>query len=40
MTKTLAPMYKNNLQEPGITRYLNSEIKRYNVINYLIDKYK
>jgi hypothetical protein len=33
-------MYKNNLQEPEAVRNLNSEIKRYNIINYLIDKYK
>jgi hypothetical protein len=33
-------MYKNNLQEPEIIRYLNSEIQRYHVINYLIEKYK
>jgi hypothetical protein len=33
-------MYKNNLQEPGIIRYLNSEIQRHHIINYLIDKYK
>lgn len=33
-------MYKNNLQEPESIRNLNSEIKRYDIINYLIDKYK
>jgi hypothetical protein len=33
-------MYKNNLQEPEVIRYLNSEIQRYHIINYLIDKYK
>jgi hypothetical protein len=33
-------MYKNNLHEPEIIRYINSEIKRYNIINYLIEKYK
>jgi hypothetical protein len=33
-------MYKNNLQEPEIIRYLNSEIQRYHIINYLIEKYK
>jgi hypothetical protein len=32
--------YKNNLQEPEVIRYLSSEIKRYNIINYLIEKYK
>jgi hypothetical protein len=32
-------MYKNNLSEPEVIRNLNSEIKRYDVINYLIDKY-
>ena len=30
----------NNLQEPEIIRNINSEIKRYDIINYLIDKYK
>jgi len=33
-------MYKNNLQEPEVIRYLNSKIQRYHVINYLIEKYK
>jgi hypothetical protein len=33
-------MYKNNLQEPEVIRYLNSEIQRYHIINYLIEKYK
>lgn len=33
-------MYKNNLQEPEVIRNINSEIKRYNIINYLIEKYK
>ena len=33
-------MYKNNLQEPEVVRYLNSKIQRYHIINYLIDKYK
>jgi hypothetical protein len=33
-------MYKNNLNEPEAIRYLNSEVKRYDIINYLIDKYK
>lgn len=32
-------MYKNNLNEPEVIRYINSEIKRYDIINYLIDKY-
>ncbi len=30
----------NNLQEPEVIRYLNSEIKRFDIINYLIEKYK
>jgi hypothetical protein len=30
----------NNLQEPEVIRYLNSEIKRFDILNYLIDKYK
>jgi hypothetical protein len=30
----------NNLQEPEIIRNINSEIKRYDIINYLIEKYK
>jgi hypothetical protein len=30
----------NNLQEPEVVRYLNSEIKRFDIINYLIEKYK
>lgn len=33
-------MYKNNLQESEVIRNLNSEIKRYDIINYLIEKYK
>jgi hypothetical protein len=33
-------MYKNNLQEPEVIRNINSEIKRYDIINYLIEKYK
>lgn len=33
-------MFKNNLQEPEVIRYLNSEVKRYDIINYLIEKYK
>lgn len=33
-------MYKDNLQEPEVIRYLNSEIKRFDIINYLIEKYK
>jgi hypothetical protein len=33
-------MYKNNLHEPEVIRNLNSEIKRYDIINYLIEKYK
>jgi len=30
----------NNLQEPEVIRYLNSEIQRFDIINYLIEKYK
>jgi hypothetical protein len=33
-------MYKNNLHEPEVIRYINSEIKRYDIINYLIERYK
>lgn len=33
-------MYKNNLHELEVQRYLSSSIKRYDVINYLIEKYK
>lgn len=33
-------MYKNNLQEPEVVRYLNSKIKRFDIINYLVEKYK
>jgi hypothetical protein len=32
-------MYTNNLDHPEVIRYLNSEVKRYDVINYLIEKY-
>jgi hypothetical protein len=32
-------MYTNNLQEPEIVKYLNSSIKRFDIINYLIKKY-
>jgi hypothetical protein len=32
-------MYKDNIQEFESQRNLNSEIKRYDVINYLIEKY-
>ena len=32
-------MYKDNLSEPEVIRNLNSEIKRYHIINYLIEKY-
>jgi|TARA_Y100000310_G_C20556716_1_gene750935 hypothetical protein len=32
-------MYKNNLQDPKVINYLNSPIKRYDIINYLIKKY-
>ena len=30
----------NNLQEPEVVRYLNSEIKRFDILNHLIEKYK
>lgn len=33
-------MYENNLHEPEVIRNINSEVKRYDIINYLIDKYK
>lgn len=33
-------MYKNNLQEPEVIRYINSEVKRYDIINHLIERYK
>jgi len=33
-------MYKNNLQESEVIRNLNSEVKRYHIINYLIEKHK
>jgi hypothetical protein len=32
-------MYTNNLSHPEVIRYLNSEVKRHDIINYLIDKY-
>jgi hypothetical protein len=32
-------MYINNLQEVEVQRNLNSEIKRFHIINYLIEKY-
>lgn len=32
-------MYKSNLHEPEVIRNLNSEIKRYHIINHLIEKY-
>ena len=32
-------MYKNNLHESEVIRNLNSEVKRYDIINYLIKKY-
>lgn len=32
-------MYQSNLHEPEVIRNLNSEIKRYDIINYLIQKY-
>lgn len=33
-------MYKDNTQESEAIRNLNSEIKRHDIINYLIEKYK
>jgi len=33
-------MYTDNTQEIEVQRNLNSDIKRYNIINYLIEKYK
>jgi len=33
-------MYKNNLNDPNIIRYMNSEVKRFHIINHLIEKYK
>lgn len=33
-------IYTNNTHESEVLRNLNSEIKRYDIINYLIDKYK
>jgi hypothetical protein len=32
-------MYIDNLNDPEVIRNLNSEIKRYDIINYLIEKY-
>jgi hypothetical protein len=32
-------MYTDNLQEPEVQRNLNSEIKRFHIINYLIEKH-
>jgi hypothetical protein len=32
-------MYTNNLSHPEVIRYLNSEVKRHDIINYLIDNY-
>ena len=32
-------MYADNLQEHEVQRYLHSEIKRFDILNYLIDKY-
>jgi hypothetical protein len=32
-------MYKDNKNTPEVIRYLNSSIKRFDVINYLIEKY-
>ena len=33
-------MYKDNTQEPEVARNLNSEIRRFHIINYIIEKYK
>jgi len=33
-------MYQSNLEHPEVIRNLNSEIKRYHIINYLIEKNK
>jgi len=33
-------MYKDNTQESEAIRYFNSEIQRYHIINYLIEKHK
>jgi hypothetical protein len=33
-------MYKDNLKKPEVIRYIDSKIKRYDIINYLIEKYK
>jgi hypothetical protein len=30
----------NNLQEPEVVRYLNSKIKRFDILNHLIEKYR
>lgn len=32
--------YKNNLEESEVVRNLNSEVKRYDILNYLIEKYQ
>jgi hypothetical protein len=32
-------MYTNNLDHLEVIRYLNSEVKRHDVINYLVEKY-
>jgi hypothetical protein len=32
-------MYTNNLDHPEVIRYLNSEVKRHDIINYLIEQY-
>jgi hypothetical protein len=32
-------MYKNNINDPEAQKNINSEIKRYDIINYLIEKY-
>jgi hypothetical protein len=33
-------MFKNNLSEPEVIRNLTSTVKRFDLINYLIEKYK
>lgn len=33
-------MYRDNLHESEVIRNLNSKIKRYDIINYLVEKYK
>lgn len=33
-------MYKNNLEDPEVSKNLNSVIKRHHIINFLIEKYQ